>query len=101
MRTKHTLFRSSAAESKADATTKIARGIVEAETAARQANMARLRAARDASGAAQKVPGQKKKPRRKGRLKNWHLTLIYFGVIAAIVWALEDDDEDDASPVEP
>jgi hypothetical protein len=35
---------------------------------------------------------------QKGGLKDWHLTLIYFGVVGAIVIALDDDDEDPASP---
>ncbi len=46
-------------------------------------------------------PQGAKKPRKKARLKNWHLTLIYVGVVAVIILALEDDDEDRASPVEP
>ena len=39
----------------------------------------------------------KKKPGGKGGLKDWHITLIYFGVVGAVIVAL-DDDEDPASP---
>ena len=72
MPTKHTLFRPSKAETKADATTKIVKGIVESETAARQAKTARLRAARaerDASEAAQEAATAQKKPRKKSAAK--------------------------------
>ena len=72
MPTKYTLFRPSKVESKADATTKIVKGIVEADTVARHAKTARLRAARaerDASEAAQKTAAPEKKPRRKSVAK--------------------------------
>ena len=72
MLNKHTLFRPSKAESKADATTKIVQGIVEAETTARQAKTERLRSARaerDASEAAQKAAAPQKKPRRRSAAK--------------------------------
>ncbi len=72
MPTKNTLFRPSKVESKADSTTKVVKGIVEDETAARQAKTARLRAARaerDASEAAQKAAAPQKKPRKKSVAK--------------------------------
>jgi hypothetical protein len=71
MLNKNTLFRPSKAESKADATTKNVKGIVEAETAARHAKVAKLRAARaerDASET-QEAPAPKKKPRKKSAAK--------------------------------
>jgi hypothetical protein len=45
----------------------------------------------------------KKKPRRKSGLKDWHLTLMYFGVVtaAALILYDDDDDEDQASPMAP
>ena len=72
MPSKDTLFRPSKAETKADSTTKIVKGIVDAETAARQAKVARLRSARaerDAFEAAQKPATAPKKPRRKSAAK--------------------------------
>jgi hypothetical protein len=35
---------------------------------------------------------------KKDGLKAWHLTLIYVGVVGAIILALHDDDEEQASP---
>ncbi|MBM9594760.1 hypothetical protein [Roseitranquillus sediminis] len=72
MQNKHTLFRPSKIESKADATTKIVKDISEAETAARHKKTARLRAAReerDASEAAQRAAAPKAKPRKKSVAK--------------------------------
>ena len=74
MLTKNNVFRPSKAESKADATTEVVKGIVEADTAAREAKTARLRAARaerDASEAAQRAasPQFQKKPRKKSVAK--------------------------------
>lgn len=66
MVTKDSLFRQSRPETKADATTKIAKGIIDAETDAREAKTARLRksrAERDASEAAQKAQ-KPAKPRK-------------------------------------
>ena len=40
---------------------------------------------------------QEKTPGAKGGLKQWQVTLIYLGVIGAVVFAL-NDDEDPASP---
>lgn len=41
-----------------------------------------------------------KKPGKKRSLKDWHLTLIYAGVVAAVVLAVSDD-EDPATVVQP
>ncbi|WP_375263101.1 hypothetical protein [Palleronia sp.] len=68
MVTKDTLFRPSKAESKADTITKIAMGIIDSETAARESKTARLRAARaerDASEATRIASGVKKTPKKK------------------------------------
>ncbi len=43
----------------------------------------------------------KERPGQKKRLKGWHLTLIYFGVVGAVALALDDDDEEPASPFSP
>lgn len=71
MLNKDNLFRPSKAESKAESTTKIAREIIGAEVAERDAKTARLRAARaerDASEAAQKpAPGPKKRASAKSK----------------------------------
>jgi hypothetical protein len=45
-------------------------------------------------------PGCGENPDAKNGLKDWHLTLIYVGVVAAIILAL-DDDESPGSPVQP
>lgn len=68
MLTKDTLFRSTKTEPKFNNTTSIAKAIVEAQTAMRQATMAKLREARmarDASQAAQKATTVQKRPRQK------------------------------------
>lgn len=67
MVTKHNLFRPSKAESKADATTTVAKGIIEAETSAREAKVERLRRARldrDASEAKAEAPKTPSKAKR-------------------------------------
>jgi hypothetical protein len=46
MATKNTILRPSKVEAKADTTTQVAKGIIAAETSAREANVARLRKAR-------------------------------------------------------
>jgi hypothetical protein len=64
--TRHTLFKPSKAETKAESTTTVAMGIIEAETAARQAKTERLKAARLEREAAEKAPepkARKTKPR--------------------------------------
>lgn len=68
MLTKDTLFRPTKTETKLSNTTSIAKGIVEAQTAMRQATMAKLREARiarDASQAALNATMVQKKPRKK------------------------------------
>ena len=65
---KNTLFRPSAAETKADSITKIAKAMIEADASARQAKTQKLRAARlerDESEKAQKVASPQKKTRKK------------------------------------
>ncbi len=43
-----------------------------------------------------------KKSGKKDGLKDWHLTLIYVGVVGAIIFALDDDDrERQGSPSQP
>ena len=37
-------------------------------------------------------------PGNKRGLKDWHITLIYLGVVGVIVLALDGDDEEPASP---
>ena len=72
MLTKDTLFRPSRAESKAESTATVAKGIIDAETATRQAKSAKLRAARierDASEAAQKPAIAEAKPRKRSSVK--------------------------------
>ena len=72
MVTKDTLFRPSKAETKADSTNQVARGIIDAETTARQEKVAKLRAARadrDASEAAEKAANARKKPQKKRSAK--------------------------------
>lgn len=53
---------------------------------------------------AQDIEG-KKKARGKSGLKDWHLTVMYFGVVTAIALVVynddDDDDEDSASPMTP
>jgi hypothetical protein len=64
MVTKHTLFRPTKSESKADSTNSVAKGIIASETSAREAKVARLRKARlerEASIPAAEAP----KPARK------------------------------------
>lgn len=56
MLTKHTLFRPSKVETKADSIAKIAKGITEADTSAREAKTQRLRAARLERDASEKTP---------------------------------------------
>jgi len=46
-------------------------------------------------------PGQEGGGVSKGGLKDWQLTLIYFGVVGAVILALSDDDEEPASPFSP
>ncbi len=73
MVTKDTLFRPTKSETKADSTTRIARGIIDAQATARQAKTARLHAARaerDASEAARKAanPPKRKKTSTRARI---------------------------------
>lgn len=73
MVTKDTLFRPSKAESKADSTTKVAMGIIDSETAARDVKTARLRAARaerDASEAVATAAAATDKPRKAAKKKS-------------------------------
>ena len=72
MLTKNTLFRPSKAESKADSTTKVAMGIIDSETAAREVKTARLRAARaerDAFEASNEASSPAKTPKKKRAAK--------------------------------
>lgn len=68
MVTKQTLFRPSRMESKADATTTAARSIIDSETSARDAKVARLRKARlDREAAEAEAPAEPpKKAARRG-----------------------------------
>jgi len=66
--TKNTVFRPTASETKADSITRIVKGMIDADTSAREAKTQRLRAARlerDTSEAAQVAPEPKKKSRKR------------------------------------
>ena len=67
MPNKNTVFRQTASETKADSVTRIAKGMIESDTSAREAKTQRLRAARlerDMSEKAQAEKGPKKKSRK-------------------------------------
>lgn len=73
---KNTVFKPSKAETKAESTNTLVKGIIESETATREAKTARLRAARaerDANAKiheeSQKAPAPKKTPRKKAPAK--------------------------------
>ena len=70
MVTKHTLFKPSKAETKADSTTQIAKGIIESEKIARDAKTNRLRAARlERKAAEDAAPAPAKPAAKKSRKK--------------------------------
>jgi hypothetical protein len=50
------------------------------------------------AGTAVGIDGCPSQGEKKGGLKAWHLSLIYIGVVGAVVLALYDDDEEPASP---
>lgn len=64
MVTKHTLFRATKTETKADATTSVAKNIIASETSAREAKVERLRKARLEREAATPAPEPKPKTRK-------------------------------------
>jgi len=68
--TKHTLFRASRSQTKAESTTIVAKGLIEKETAARDAKTSRLRAARlehEAFAPKAETPATKRKPSTRKR----------------------------------
>ncbi len=72
MATKHTLFRASRSQTKAENTTTVAKGLIEKETAARDAKTKRLRAARlenEASAPKAETPATSRKPSTRKRTK--------------------------------
>ena len=72
MLSKDNLFRPSKSESKSDSVNKIAKGMIEADTSARQDKTQRLRAARlkrDESEKAQQPASSQKKTRKKSSSK--------------------------------
>ena len=72
MPTKDALFRASKAETKADATTRAAKEIIDAQTCAREAQIKRLRATRlerDAAEKAQETDAPQKKSRKTARVR--------------------------------
>lgn len=69
MLTKDTLFKPSKSESRADETTRTARGIIEAEAAARTEKLRRLRGIRLEQAEAEKAAAVAKTPAKRTRKK--------------------------------
>ena len=65
MVTKHTLFRATKTETKAEATTSVAKNIIASETSAREAKVERLRKARLEREAATPADEAPAKPRKR------------------------------------